>query len=104
MDQLEIMSECVIKIENIKQEAADHTEEEAYNFMEGDRTYPSREAMEEDDEEEIKPPFEVFLDPEEVPIGGVKQEQKDPLAMCNENLFGDSALPVGKFEEPINFN
>ncbi|GLH16073.1 Protein of unknown function, partial [Gryllus bimaculatus] len=62
---------------------------------EGDRTYPSREAMEEDDEEEIKPPFEVFLNPEEVPIGEVKQEQKDPLAMCNENLFGDSALPVG---------
>ncbi|GLH16074.1 Protein of unknown function, partial [Gryllus bimaculatus] len=61
---------------------------------EGDRTYPSREAMEEDDEEEIKPPFEVFLNPEEVPIGEVKQEQKDPLAMCNENLFGDSALPV----------
>ncbi|KAK7789350.1 hypothetical protein R5R35_002382 [Gryllus longicercus] len=113
MDQVEIMSECVIKIENIKQEAADHAEEEAYNFMEGDgtfalkseveeggeeegdRTYPSREAMEEDDEEEIKPPFEVFLDPEEVPTGEVKQEQKDPLAMCNENFFGDSALPVG---------
>ncbi|GLH16075.1 Protein of unknown function, partial [Gryllus bimaculatus] len=68
---------------------------------EGDRTYPSREAMEEDDEEEIKPPFEVFLNPEEVPIGEVKQEQKDPLAMCNENLFGDSALPVGGEYETV---
>ncbi|KAK7871467.1 hypothetical protein R5R35_010846 [Gryllus longicercus] len=86
MDQVEILSESVIKVENIKQEPDDQSEEEACNFKEGDMVYPVKRELkeEENDEEELKPPIRVFVDPAEVPGGGVNKEDEDPLALDAE--------------------
>ncbi|GLH13166.1 Protein of unknown function [Gryllus bimaculatus] len=93
MDRLEILSECLIKVENVKQEPDECGREEACNFMEGERTCPLKsEVKEKDEEEELKPSVRLFLDPEEVPEQ-VPQEHKDPLAMCNENL-DKSSWPI----------
>ncbi|GLH13161.1 Protein suppressor of hairy wing [Gryllus bimaculatus] len=123
MDRLEILSECLIKVENVKQEPDECGREEACNFMggektcslksevkkkgnevfchlqEGERTCPLKsEVKEKDEEEELKPSVRLFLDPEEVPEQ-VPQEHKDPLAMCNENL-DKSSWPVGDECDP----
>ncbi|GLH11739.1 Protein of unknown function [Gryllus bimaculatus] len=55
MDEINILSESVIKEENVKQEPDDDPEEEPYNFTEGDEHCPLKGEMKMEDDEERTP-------------------------------------------------
>ncbi|GLH11733.1 Escargot/snail protein homolog [Gryllus bimaculatus] len=55
------------------------------------------EVEEDDEEEELKAPASVYFDPGELSNEEDEQEHEDPLAMCNENVCGESTPD----EEPV---
>ncbi|KAK7861699.1 hypothetical protein R5R35_010921 [Gryllus longicercus] len=58
------------------------------------------EVKEDDEEEELKAPASVYFDPGELSNEEDEQEHEDPLAMCNENVCGEST-PDGEFQNQI---
>ncbi|GLH11737.1 Uncharacterized protein GBIM_16500 [Gryllus bimaculatus] len=53
------------------------------------------EVEEDDEEEELKAPASVYFDPGELSNEEDEQEHEDPLAMCNENVCGESTPDAG---------
>ncbi|KAK7863558.1 hypothetical protein R5R35_011182 [Gryllus longicercus] len=102
MDDMDILAENVIEIEEVKEEPDDYVEEQDWSFTEQDRHLSLKsELKKEDDEEEVKPPVSVFLDPNEESHEDDKQQHEDPLAMCNENFVAQSVWSVGEFRDVI---
>ncbi|KAK7874123.1 hypothetical protein R5R35_004666 [Gryllus longicercus] len=96
MDQNKILSETVVKIENVKPEPDDDPAEAVFYFTERDKLSSLKREMKiEDEEEELKPLVGVFLDPEAVPSGEVKQPDEDPLALGTEIVRCKSETSAG---------
>ncbi|GLH16052.1 Krueppel-like factor luna [Gryllus bimaculatus] len=82
MEKIDIVAECIIKVEQIKEEPVDKKEDCCWNSIAKDEPKPLQHSVKEEEDDELDPPLAVFVQPMGKQRGACIEEAMDPLVSC----------------------